>query len=147
MPGRKIIQVNGNYRYGFNGQEKSTEINDSDNLTTAEFWQYDSRIGRRWNVDPKVDASMSVYLTFGNNPIMNMDPLGDTLKPFIFEYLTVTGNTEGRNPVASGVENVFRFAYNNTLGAVAGLGAGAWNTVTNQSLYGNTNIVYEVDKF
>ena len=145
MFGRKYHVGGGSYRYGFNGQEKSTEI--AEGLTTAEFWEYDSRTGRRWNVDLKPDASSSVYSTFGNNPILNMDPLGDTLKPFTFTYLPVTGNTEGRDPIASGVENVFRFAYNNTIGAFAGLGAGAWNTVTNQSSNANTNIMYEVDKF
>src|SRR5690606_445524 len=41
---------NGNsYRYSINGQEKTPEI--APNTTTAEYWQYDSRIGRRWNVD------------------------------------------------------------------------------------------------
>jgi hypothetical protein len=36
MPERKYSQANSSYRYGFNGQEKSTEIND--NSYTAEFW-------------------------------------------------------------------------------------------------------------
>ncbi len=49
MPGRNYKAGSG-YRFGFNGQERSTEIND--NSFTAEFWQYDARIGRRWNVDP-----------------------------------------------------------------------------------------------
>jgi RHS repeat-associated protein len=77
MPGRKYTAPNSSYRYGFNGQEKSTEIDD--NLTTAEFWEYDSRIGRRWNLDPTPDISLSPYATFGNNPILNIDPYGDTL--------------------------------------------------------------------
>ena len=42
-----------NYRFGFNGQEKDDEIFGSTGTSyTAEFWQYDARIGRRWNVDP-----------------------------------------------------------------------------------------------
>jgi len=40
------------YRYGFNGQEKTDELKGSGNHYTAEFWEYDSRLGRRWNVDP-----------------------------------------------------------------------------------------------
>jgi Lipase (class 3) len=44
---------------------------------TAEFWQYDSRLGRRWNVDPVPDISISSYATFFNNPIWNIDKLGD----------------------------------------------------------------------
>jgi hypothetical protein len=37
-----------NYPFGFNGQEKSTEVDVNENNMTAEFWQYDSRIARRW---------------------------------------------------------------------------------------------------
>jgi hypothetical protein len=44
------------------------------------YWEYDSRIGRRWNVDPKPNPSISNYATFANNPIWFSDPLGDTLK-------------------------------------------------------------------
>lgn len=66
------------YRYGFNGQEKDDEVAGSGNSYTAEFWQYDSRTGRRWNVDPKPTPSNSSYLTFNNNPIYNIDILGDT---------------------------------------------------------------------
>jgi hypothetical protein len=47
---------------------------------TAEFWQYDSRIGRRWNLDPKPNPAISQYATFALNPIWYSDVLGDTLK-------------------------------------------------------------------
>lgn len=85
MPGRNL-QSSNNYRYSINGQEKSPEINT--NTTTAEFWQYDSRIGRRWNIDPKPITSISVYVSFNNNPIINMDINGDTsiIKPNKVEY-------------------------------------------------------------
>ena len=72
MPGRKYSS--GKYRYGFNSQEKSTEIND--NLYTATYWEYDSRIGKRWNVDPILKIWESPYATFGGNPILNIDPDG-----------------------------------------------------------------------
>jgi len=75
MPGRKYEQLNGLYRYGFNGQEKSTEINPNSN--TAMFWEYDTRIGRRWNIDPKQKIEESSYLCFSGNPIMFSDLLGD----------------------------------------------------------------------
>jgi RHS repeat-associated protein len=73
MPGRKL---SGGYRYGFNGQEKSTEINESS--YTAEFWQYDARIGRRWNVDPKASQmpAWSPYSFCFNNPLIFVDPDG-----------------------------------------------------------------------
>jgi RHS repeat-associated protein len=75
MPGRKFTAGSG-YRYGFNGQEKSTEIAES--LTSAEFWQYDSRIGRRWNADPVSKSWISTYACFSNNPICRIDPLGNS---------------------------------------------------------------------
>lgn len=68
------------YRYGFQGQERDDEISGSGNSYTAMFWQYDSRLGRRWNLDPKPNPSISQYATFGNNPIYFMDPFGDTVK-------------------------------------------------------------------
>ena len=75
LPGRGY--VGNTYRYGFNGQEKDDEIKGSGNSYTAEFWQYDSRLGRRWNIDPVVKPNESSYLSFGGNPIWNVDPKGD----------------------------------------------------------------------
>jgi hypothetical protein len=78
MPGRRF-SAGTNYRYGFNGQEKSTEI--AENTMTAEFWEFDTRIGRRWNLDPKPNISISSYTCFGNNPISYIDALGDSITP------------------------------------------------------------------
>lgn len=86
-PGRKFETVSGaGYRYSINGQEKEKELNE--NITTALFWEYDSRIGRRWNLDPKPNISISPYNCFAGNPIWYKDILGDTL-----DYNT-NGNTE-----------------------------------------------------
>ena len=68
------------YRYGFNGQEKDDELSGNGNVNTAEFWEYDSRLGRRWNIDMWAYASESQYSTFSNNPIYNYDILGDKWK-------------------------------------------------------------------
>lgn len=68
----------GGYRYGFNGQEKSDEIKGEGNSYTAQFWEYDPRIGRRWNMDPKPVINISVYGCFNNSPLKMRDPLGDT---------------------------------------------------------------------
>ncbi len=66
------------YRYGFQGQEKDDEIfSSSGTIYTAEFWQYDCRIGRRWNIDPVVKPHESSYSTFANNPVCFIDPLGN----------------------------------------------------------------------
>lgn len=81
MPGRGFSSSK--YRYGFNGQEKSFEINSDGNSMTAEFWEYDSRIGRRWNIDPKSQVALSPYNCFNANPIMMIDVKGDEAKNWI----------------------------------------------------------------
>ena len=68
---------NSEYRYGFNGQEQSDELDQNGNSYTAEFWQYSASIGRRWNLDPVFFPSHSPYSTFLNNPIRYNDPSGD----------------------------------------------------------------------
>jgi hypothetical protein len=68
------------YRFGFNGQEKDNELKGKGNVNTAEFWEYDTRFGRRWNIDPKPNVSISNYATFANNPIWFSDVAGDTVK-------------------------------------------------------------------
>ncbi len=69
------------YRYGFQGQEKDDEVFGSEGTSyTADFWQYDSRLGRRWNRDPKPNPSISNYACFANSPLLYSDPYGDTLR-------------------------------------------------------------------
>jgi len=75
MPGRQYNSDS--YRYGYNTQEKVDEIKGSGNHLTAKYWEYDPRIGRRWNMDPVVLSYESGYVTNGNNPIWYLDPLGD----------------------------------------------------------------------
>jgi hypothetical protein len=77
----------GSYRYGFNGQEKSDEIKGGGNSYTAQFWEYDPRIGRRWNLDPKLKIGESAYLTFSGNPVWLNDPLGDSS---VFDHMGKT---------------------------------------------------------
>jgi len=67
------------YRFGFNSQEQDDEVYGNGNFNTAEFWGYDTRLGRRWNLDPKSNPSISNYATFLNNPIFYSDLLGDTV--------------------------------------------------------------------
>ena len=57
---------------------KDDEIAGEGNSYTAEFWQYDSRLGKRWNQDPVVKHWMSPYHAFSDNPISNIDPNGDS---------------------------------------------------------------------
>ena len=72
MPGRKWQASN--YRYSHNGHEKEEEIFSGAN--SAEFWMYDSRIGRRWEIDPITYAWQSPYACFNNNSIYFDDPKG-----------------------------------------------------------------------
>ena len=76
MPGRTY--VSSGYRYGFNGQEKDDEIAGAGNIMSAEYWEYDTRLGRRWNRDPVTKPWMSPYHAFSNRPIWNVDPNGAT---------------------------------------------------------------------
>ena len=70
------------YGFSFNGQEKDDEVAGAGNTMTAEFWEYDSRLGRRWNVDPKPNPSISDYACFMNNPIYYNDVNGDSSQYF-----------------------------------------------------------------
>ncbi len=66
------------YRYSFNTQEKTEELGEGH--TTALYWEYDGKLGRRWNVDPVIKMYESPYTTFSNNPIIFVDWMGaDTL--------------------------------------------------------------------
>ncbi|WPQ63658.1 hypothetical protein SIO70_02125 [Chitinophaga sancti] len=69
------------YRYGFNGQEKSDEIKDGGNSYTAEFWEYDPRLGRRWNLDPNPRVGWSQYAVLNDAPLLYSDIKGDTVWP------------------------------------------------------------------
>jgi phosphopantetheine adenylyltransferase len=69
------------YRYGFNTQEKDDEIAGVGNIYTAEYWEYDSRLGRRWNLDPVDQVWMSNYSVLGNCPIFMVDINGDEFSP------------------------------------------------------------------
>jgi hypothetical protein len=75
LDGRTI--QNDFYRFGWNTQEKVDEISGAGNHKTALFWEYDTRLGRRWVLDPKPQISISDYAVNGNSPIWITDPLGD----------------------------------------------------------------------
>lgn len=74
MPGRKWQGTNDKFRYSHNDQEREEEIFSGAN--SAEYWMYDSRIGRRWELDPLAYEWQSPYATFNNNPVYFADPLG-----------------------------------------------------------------------
>ncbi len=66
------------FSYHFNGQEKDDEVYGKGNMTTAEYWQYDTRLGRRWNIDPKPQSAWSPYSVLNCSPFAFEDMAGDT---------------------------------------------------------------------
>ncbi|MEW6772989.1 MAG: hypothetical protein AB1304_03215 [Bacteroidota bacterium] len=74
MYGRRWEPVKPLYRFGFNTQEKVNEI--SPDHYTAKYWEYDARLGRRWERDPVVKYHESPYAILGNNPIWFVDADG-----------------------------------------------------------------------
>ena len=86
---------NPSYRYGFNGQEQTDEISGSGNHNTAFYWEYDTRVGRRWNLDPRPNASISGYAAFADNPVYYTDVLGDTVKGDLDAYNKVKAHVAG----------------------------------------------------
>jgi hypothetical protein len=80
MPAR-TYSLGGEHGYGFNGKERTDEFYGKGNLNTALFLEYDTRLGRRWNIDPKSGEFpwTSPYSTFFNNPISLIDPDGQEL--------------------------------------------------------------------
>jgi len=77
IPGRTYSAGGKNYRYGFNSQEQDNEVSGTGNHNTAEFWEYDTRLGRRWNLDPVSKTWQSDYSSLSNDPINKIDPNGD----------------------------------------------------------------------
>jgi hypothetical protein len=68
------------FNFGFQGQQKVDEISGEGNHYTAQYWEMDPRLGRRWNRDPKPNPSISEYACFANSPIMYSDHEGDTIR-------------------------------------------------------------------
>jgi len=76
MPGRNF---NANeYRFGFGGHEKDDEVKGNGNHLSFGDMGYDTRLVRRWNIDPLSEAmpGYSPYSYAANNPILFFDPDG-----------------------------------------------------------------------
>jgi len=79
LPGRTFQDDRfSGYRFTFNGQERDDEVAGVGNIMSATFWEFDARLGRRWNVDPASGSKpqITTYHTFGNKPIWFIDPQG-----------------------------------------------------------------------
>src|ERR1700749_4764043 len=79
MPERKFQGPD--YRFGFQGMEKSDELKGNGNSYTAEFWEFDPRVARRFNADPLNKTWESPYVTLSNNPLNLTDITGLSSEP------------------------------------------------------------------
>lgn len=100
------------FRFLFNSQEKDDEISGKGNSYSAEYWQYDSRLGRRWNLDPKPTVGISDYSAFSNNPIWFNDIKGDTLSwnlfnPWTTDVFNKIANTFIKRQTSDGIYAIF----------------------------------------
>jgi len=76
MPNRGY--VGNDYRYGFGGHEKDNEVSGEGNHLAFGDYGYDTRLGRRWNIDPIELPDISGYAVFNNNPNFFTDPDGES---------------------------------------------------------------------
>lgn len=122
QPGREY-NLGGGYKYGFNGQEKSLEVNG--NFYTAQFWEYDARIGRRWNTDPKPNISISPYNCFAGNPILFSDQRGDSIPTRFYD-----NSGKQTNDIPEMLQKAFNDEYGIKLGYANGklYNAGSFKT-------------------
>jgi RHS repeat-associated protein len=118
MAGRKFSS--GAYRYGFNGMEKDDEVKGEGNSYDFGARLYDSRVGRWLAVDPVIHAWQSSFSAMDNNPILKIDPNGETAIVTIKgNKVTVTANfnfygngidMETAKSVAKNIENAWNDA-------------------------------------
>jgi hypothetical protein len=110
----------GSYLFGFNGQERRDDYAGVGNHNHALFWEYDTRIGRRWNLDPVDQVNISNYAVNGNCPIAFNDPWGDDFKNALGEIVKA-----GENIVANATGTVI-----SNITAVGNWNFGIWNPDT-----------------
>jgi|GEM_PF-586095 len=83
------------YRFGFNGKPKDNEVYGDANAYDFGARLYDPRIGRWMAVDPQAgqQPAQSPYKAFLNNPLIYIDPSGETEIIVINVRNTETGKT------------------------------------------------------
>ena len=102
------------YKFGFNGMEKDPEITGLEGSHyTAPFWQYDSRIGRRWNVDPVDKPWESSYLAFSGNPISLIDPSGADTTFYNNDFARGDDGMPIPDMIKEGGDNVYYYQHDN----------------------------------
>ena len=84
----------GDYRFGFNGKEKTDEINGSGNNYDTKYRMLDVRLARWFSVDPKSHAleliGLSPFEFCVNDPILFIDPEGSIPFPKTVDHVRVS---------------------------------------------------------
>src|SRR5690606_20184103 len=83
----------------YQGYEYNTDFDL--NLYETFYRSHDPQLGRFWQIDPKAIDELSPYASMSNNPILNIDVLGDTTT-----YYDNHGNTL-YTTYAKGYNNAF----------------------------------------
>jgi RHS repeat-associated protein len=78
MPERSYTATTKGYRFGFNGKEQDNEVNGEGNAYDFGARMYDSRLGRWMSVDAMKKPYFSSYQYGADNPMIYIDPDGNT---------------------------------------------------------------------
>lgn len=116
MPNRSFSASS--YRYGFGGHEKDDEVKGSGNHLSFADFGYDSRLAKRWNIDP-LSAQFpwqSPYVVFNNNPIYFSDPTGLKGEPPADQQVIKTAGGGYMNIPASAAVETFGAGTHKTTG-------------------------------
>jgi RHS repeat-associated protein len=91
MPGSKYSQSNSNYRYGFNGKEKSDEVYGEGNVYDYGARIYNPRLGRFLSVDPMTKSYplLTPYQFASNSPIWGIDVDGLEFMPYLSAWFHI----------------------------------------------------------
>jgi len=151
--GRKMAGgFSGGYTFGFNGQYKDDEVYGEGNSYTAEFWQYDPRLGRRWNVDPLSNKypAYSPYSVFENSPISIVDIGGDSTVYFMKGRIVHISHDSHKNAIVHliSINDVHERLILNFINVMSSSGKGDdfdLNTLARRN--GNVYMLDGVDRF
>jgi hypothetical protein len=121
------------YRFAYNGQERTDEKAGKANYYTAPYWEYDPRGVIRNNMDPKTTYGWSPYSVFGNNPILNSDPLGD-------EFIVSNSGKKDINGVAGRFAGALNYGPNGKVSI-------NFDKLKNKSLFKNKDGNFDQQKF